>query len=515
MRTPRDCVGNGALPILFRSWRWTRGVFHSHGLGTSLVVLIIIVAILFVPLVGASEGASWPTPSHVSLGTGPTEVTIPGGTGPLGVAFNPVNGYLYVADFGSSNVSVINTSTNQILTQIPLTYGIGTIAVDTATGFVYTASTYSTVYAINPFTNKVAATISVAAAGCPTGCAPEVQTYDAANGDIYVTDLATDYVSVIHNATVVATIPVGVSPNGAAYDSANGEIYVANEGSSPPDNLTVINGTTNTVVGQVSPISPGPGVAFDSDNGMIYVCSNAAQASQVNFVTAVNGTTNQVVASTRVVNICDGAVYDSQDGYVYMTNPFAPGSEAPLSNVTLFDPSTNQIVLTLPVQLAPYGIAYDSANHKVYVANLYSNTISILPPVYPVTFHETGLPSGANWSITMGGATVSSTNTTIRLPEPNGTTNFSVSDGAGLTASPSNGGVDVRGGPTDLNVTFSKGSGSGIFGLPGATGYFVLGGFVALLVAAVMVIVVLTRRKRRAKPSPTTPPPDGATGQNR
>jgi hypothetical protein len=68
-----------------------------------------------------------------------------------------------------------------------------------------------------------------------------------------------------------------------------------------------------------------------------------------------------------------------------------------------------------------------------------------------------------------------------------------------------------------LNVTFSNstGGGSGLFGLPGATGYYVLGGFVALFVAAVAVFIVLTRRKRRAKPSPTTPLPEGASGQDR
>ncbi len=476
------------------------------------VVLVVLVTVLLSPGVGVIRnvsGAINPSPQfEVTESVG---VAIPGGSGPSGVTFDPINGNLYVTDFGSNDVSVINTTTNGIIAQVPLTYGIVTVVADTITGFVYTANTYSTVYAISPITNKVAWTVSVASAGCAGGCAPAVEAYDRANGDVYVAD-GTDNVSVIHGATVVATVPTGNGPNGAAYDSKNGEVYVVNEGSL---DVTVINGTTNSAAGRIAPVEPGPGVTFDSANGMIYVCSNVAQASQSNFVTAVNGTTNLVVASTRVVDECHGAVYDPEDGYVYMTNPFAPGSETPLSNVSLFDPSTNQVVLTLPVQLAPYGLAYDSANHKVYVANLYSNSISILPPVYPVTFHETGLPSGANWSITMGGATVSSTNSTIRLPEPNGTTNFSVSNGAGLTASPSNGGVDVTGGPTELNVTFSKGGGSGLFGLPGATGYYLLGAFVAVLVATTAVVIVLTRRMRRAKPSPTTPPPDGASGQVR
>ncbi len=469
----------------------------------------------------ASEPRSGPTPSLTSFGASASPgVTIPVGNGPWGVAFDPVNNFVYVSNFGSGDVSVINTSTNQDLMAIPVPvlngYGNGPIAVNTATGVVYVGDGVGTVYGIDPTTNEVTWTIPLAAFGCPYGCGADVQTYDPANGDIYVTNIATNNVTAIHGTTVVATIPVGASPNGAAYDSANGEVFVSNEGTSIRSNLTVINGTTNRVAGQVYPVNTGPGVAFDDSTGYVYVCSNNVLANSSNFVTAVNGTNHRVVTSIPISSSCGAAVYDPANGYVYVTDRNKPGGRD-ATTVTLIDPATNIVMLAQPVQLAPIGIAYDPVNHNLYVANGDSGTVSVLPQIYRLTVHESGLPAGTNWSATVGGTTFSSTTPSITFPETNGTFNFTIGHQTNRSACPSSGSVTVAGGPRELNVTFPTsscgGSSKGLFGSPGETGFYILGGFVALLVAATVVVVVLTRRKRRAKPSPTTPPPDGASGR--
>ncbi len=479
---------------------------------------VVVVALLLPSIGGVTQVRSGPAPSTVQLTVSDSAgVTIPVGSYPFGVAFDPVNRDLYVTNFGSNNISVINTTTDQVVAWIPMPYGIGPIVADTATGVVYTGDAVSTVYGINSSTDRIEWRISLVNAGCPYGCAPDPQTYDAANGDIYVT--GNNNVSVIHGSTAAAWMPVGSGPNGAAYDSANGDIYVSNEGSCLSCmNLTVINGSANRVVGQVSGSGGGPGVAYDGSNGEIFVCENGDQPGFANAVTVVNGATNQVVASIPIGTACQAAVYDPVNDYVYITDRSAPGGRDQ-SNVSLVDPATNRIVLTLPVQLGPTGIAFDSANHNVYVADSDTNNISILPQIYRLTLHETGLPTGTNWSATVGRVTVYSITPSITFPETNGTFNFTVANETNLSANPSSGTVTVSGGPQQLNVTFSNskggGSSSGLFGLPGATGYYVLGGFVALLVAAIAVVVVLTRRRRRAKPAPTTPPPDGASGQAR
>jgi YVTN family beta-propeller protein len=481
---------------------------------------VVVIAMLLPSIGGVTQVRSAPAPTPVQLAVSDSAgVTIHVGSYPYGITFDPVNGLLYVTNFGSNNISVVNATTNQVVAWIPMPFGIGPIVTDTVTGVVYTGDAVSTVYGINSSTNRVEWRIPLAGAGCPSGCAPDAQTYDAANGDIYVTDIVTNNVSVIHGTTAVAAIPVGNSPNGAAYDSANGEVFVSNEGATIPANLTVIDGTTNRVVGQVYPSGNGPGVAYASSNGDVYTCTNGIQNGFSNLVSVANGTTNAVIVSIPISSACGEAVYDPNNGYVYITDRDKPGGQD-LSNVTLVDPDTNRIVLTQPVELGPIGIAYDSANNNIYVANSDSGTISILPQIYRLTVHETGLPPGTNWSATVGETTLSSTAPAITFPETNGTFSFTIGRQTNRSACPSSGNVTVAGGPREQNVSFTTSecggeSSRGLFGFPGVTGYYIVGVLIALLVAATAVAIVLTRRKRREKPSPTTPPPDGAPGQNR
>jgi 40-residue YVTN family beta-propeller repeat len=104
------------------------------------------------------------------------------GLGPWGIAYDPSNGYLYVADYGSDTVSVIDGATNTVIAKITV------------------------------------------------GIYPKGVAYDPSNGYIYVTDYLSNTVSVINGAnnTVIATIPVGSAPTGIAYDPSNGYIYVTN-----------------------------------------------------------------------------------------------------------------------------------------------------------------------------------------------------------------------------------------------------------------------------------------------
>ncbi len=57
--------------------------------------------------------------------------------------------------------------------------------------------------------------------------------YDPADSRVYVTNAASNTVSVISTSTnkVVDTIHVGKSPSSVAYDSADGEVYVTNSDS--------------------------------------------------------------------------------------------------------------------------------------------------------------------------------------------------------------------------------------------------------------------------------------------
>ena len=77
---------------------------------------------------------------------------------------------------------------------------------------------------------------------------------------------------------------------------------------------------------------------------------------------------------------------------------------------------------------------------------------------YNVTFRQTGLPFGTNWSVTLNGNTLYSTYPRIRFPEiPNGTYPFTVATASnGYAPTPNNGNVTVAGvSPPNVNIAFA------------------------------------------------------------
>src|SRR3989442_777017 len=178
--------------------------------------------------------------------------TIQVGTSSYGIAYG--NGNIYVANFGSNNVSVIN-ATNTVVATIPV--GTNPAGVTYGNGNAYVANYGSNTVSVIDSTNTVVATI-------PVGSSPYVIAYGI--GKTYVANYGSNTVSVIDSTnTVVATIPVGIHPAGVTY--GNGNAYVTNFDS---NTVSVID-STNTVVATI-PVGPYPTWnAFDPDNGYVYI----------------------------------------------------------------------------------------------------------------------------------------------------------------------------------------------------------------------------------------------------
>jgi nitrous oxidase accessory protein NosD len=74
---------------------------------------------------------------------------------------------------------------------------------------------------------------------------------------------------------------------------------------------------------------------------------------------------------------------------------------------------------------------------------------------YPVDFVESGLAVGTSWSVTLSGATESSTNATIQFIRENGSYEFTVGALAGESVVPGAGTVPVSGAPVTKDVNFT------------------------------------------------------------
>ena len=130
-----------------------------------------------------------------------------------------------------------------------------------------------------------------------------------------------------------------------------------------------------------------------------------------------------------------------------------------------------------------------------------SITFTAVPPsTYAVTFTESGLPGGTSWTVTLNGATESSTTSTIAFTEGNGSYSFSIGAVSGYTANPGSGSITVAGSSHSVAVYFTESSSSspssGFLGLPGNTGYYVIGGVAAVVVAGIAIAVVMRSKKR-------------------
>ena len=162
---------------------------------------------------------------------------------PLNIAFNPSNGYMYVTHpVADSMVSVINASTNQLETTIPLvdqTSAHG-IAFNPSNGNIYVTNTGSnTVSVIDSKNNQVNRTISV-------GSHPIDIAFNPSNDYLYVTNQESNTLSVIDSTTneVTYTIQVGNRPTEIIFNPVDKNMYIFDQNA---NSVYVIDSLTNTV----------------------------------------------------------------------------------------------------------------------------------------------------------------------------------------------------------------------------------------------------------------------------
>jgi YVTN family beta-propeller protein len=381
----------------------TTTIFCVRSLSLLLIVLGLVLVLSGIFVAGLTDTAK--ADSVIS--------TIPVGTHPQGLAFDPANGEIYVANANSNTISVISSSTNQVIATIPLNMQPRYIVFDSANKNMYvagviivtnpigTSSDTLALSVISSSTNQVIATMPIAGGSQEVGDIGGIA-FDPANGNIFVTSILTntaanvnmDAVLVFSTSSnkVIATLSIS-GPEAVAFDPANGDVYVE---SARSNTLNVIDPATNQVLLPLIHLIV-TGIAFDSANGDLYMTG-------LSTVSVLSSSTNQVIATIPVGTNSLGIAYDSANGNMYAAN-YGDNTVSVLSS------STNQVIATIPVGTHPRDIAYDSANGEIYVANTDSNTVSVIstattqliPPDTTITSARDG--NGA--TIQNGGTTLS------------------------------------------------------------------------------------------------------------
>ena len=256
--------------------------------------------------------------SVIDTATNIVTATVNVGASPFGVAVNPEGTKIYVANQGSGTVSVIDTATNKVAATVPVGSSPEGVVVSSDGKTVYvTVSNQSrcsledgcpgplqgnsTVSVINTSTNTVISTVNVATD--PSGYTSHGVSVNPEGTKVYVAvaklnpmTLNPSRLCVIDTATnkVAANTYVGEEPYGVAVDPTGTKVYVTNVYS---NDVSVIDTATNNVIATV-PVGRGPyGVSVTPDGTKVYVANAGSNTTSV-----IDTATNTVIATINVGN---------------------------------------------------------------------------------------------------------------------------------------------------------------------------------------------------------------------
>jgi len=178
--------------------------------------------------------------------------TIPVGTAPTGVGINPTTNEIYVANSGSSSISVIDGATNNIISTIPIESQARDVSVNPVTNMIYVVEGKQEIAVINGATHTLQQTLTLYCQ-CDSGAYAEGVAVDPRTNIVYATVHSTEHL-------------------GTVYDSGGSVVF--------------INGTTNAQIGEVDVAGWTRGVAVNEFTNKVYFTTYAAPYTNDNFIYA-------------------------------------------------------------------------------------------------------------------------------------------------------------------------------------------------------------------------------------
>ncbi len=343
---------------------------------------ILLAASLFV--IGGQAGSALASP--------PATTTINVGVNPSGIAAEPGDGTIWVANY-KLPPSVSEISGKQVIRTITLpTEPNGTeansVAADGITNTVWVTDSQGEVFEIDALTGAIVDTITIKA---PKGSQDNADTEGIAvdpNLDL-VFVAARDWNDVIEFAESSPddqfAIPVGNPPQDIALDPAFGTAWVTNSANGTVCELVYQSlsfgpaAVANTVVLPTSAGVPG-GVAVDHETGQVFVTSYAAKS------VAVISEGDATLEYDIPLGGGPFAVAAGGHGEVWVT--IEPGGSMAQGLLGEIDETTGELTTTYPVGYGPDALAVVPGS-GVYVANQCGSSAACDPGT--VTFLQAGV----------------------------------------------------------------------------------------------------------------------------
>ncbi|MHB1708599.1 MAG: hypothetical protein ACYCT2_03885 [Thermoplasmataceae archaeon] len=308
------------------------------------------------------------------------------GQQPYGLAFDPVNRMLYVTDQDFNalisgypqeyNVSIINTVNNTLVKNVVPGSEPEGIAYDPANGFVYIANSKSgNISVLNPATESIIQTLpaTIGTQGRPSAMVydPVLQQMISAN-NIAPPDSTLNYNSASGYAAPFMSVPSEPYPQDLAYDPVNGYVYFATGVNSV--NIYSLNGTLVTAIP-----TPGSVRAVLYANNTVFA-TEGGSPGKVAIIDPVNNTITATVDLTTLNGGggADGLAFDSHNNTLFVAMNY-------INSVYVIDLNNLTEVKTIGVGDGPAALTYSNVTNQVYVAQVDSNINIINASSYNVT----------------------------------------------------------------------------------------------------------------------------------
>lgn len=289
---------------------------------------------------------------------------------PIDIAVNSNLNTLYVLHWRGEGacdcVSVINGSTYEKITEISMPGDQKSISINENSNMIYVLtgdpldSTYDpnerkkTIHVIDGLTNKVVETIG-------SGFYPSGSKINPVTDILYVTNFVHVPLLAIDTSTnkEITTIPMESKPFRIAINSITNVIYVIETN----DKLVnIIDGITNKIIKKIKLENDPSGITIDPITNRVFVLSyDRSDPLRPQNIPVINGTTNTILKNINFNTFGnDNLMFNENNNKIYLTNSSG-------NNVLVIDSENYSISDSIDVDGMPRAIAMDYDRNLIYV----------------------------------------------------------------------------------------------------------------------------------------------------
>lgn len=288
---------------------------------------------------------------YSARGEGVVQKTIPVGMHPLSMALNPNTNMIYVTNYQSHSISVINGLQDKLVANI--------------SDILYPTSIY-----VDENSNKIYVN-------------HKARVQDQSNNQSNNQYSAMPLVSIIDGSTnkVIGNLSTAIEVKGV--NPSTGEIYAIE--APYAKSLVAIDVATNNKKSEVNLNFYPSDTAINQNTNILYVASNES-----NSVSKINASTFDIMPDTiKLTDIPVSMAVNPNTNRIYFaflnesSTPSLPnvggggGLAIPLGSVSVLDGFTDKELTSIPV-VSPSALAVNPDTNMVYIANSFSGTISVL-----------------------------------------------------------------------------------------------------------------------------------------